>query len=756
MKIKYLFIVSLAFMAYGCQDNQDVKPVPTPGEDVQLGGAINRNNLTRTIYGDETIENNQTVFPIYWVKGDRVIVTSPQCDVKQGIYQVPEDADNRDYAQVFTKISNAGVQWGTEERADFYSIYPAEGVRVGINSTSFTMNIPASQESTIEKIGEKTFGVKPSMNACFMYAKTAGVINGSPVDLGYQPLSTAIRFTLNGPDSSTGGSNQEPAIITKILLHAPQGVAIAGDFTVELSGTTPTVTTGNNTSNEVEIISTYKESSGYLTLYPDEKIEVNAFVIPQDGIKITNEWYIEFTLNNGKTYKKSLGAASGTEDSKMTLQAGMIHRLPEMPAFKMDVTWDPANWMVNIPRNVYLSEISIPGSWNSVNTNQQVDRDIASQYSTGIRAFHLDTRWKREWVSEGIFQGHYEYTLGIADGRRGVLGGIGQGNLSPNDAVDFSTALDDIVKLVKDDEYMVLMCTYAQGGYDYYTETRNWITDINDAVTNYTNPDKIADARTITQNTVVGDVLGKVIVIVCCENEIANQTLLPQNSKCMFTRLPLILQESQFTPYSITLFNQDNIYKGDGTTTGIKFNNTQANITSNNATTAIQTNERGYAPTIQQRKDIAGNVLEWSSTNYESQEFNHNAWIYLGLGGYQISNANASDVSGSHKSIGLEFNNWINGIVNNMSARPTGEQTGYYPVGIVLMNFVTNSTECNGPETVNNILQLNTKYRKASDPNWTSGSGTSGTSDVNSAAPGYSSGMTDNNTDAFGWTRSNR
>ena len=56
---------------------------------------------------------------------------------------------------------------------------------------------------------------------------------------------------------------------------------------------------------------------------------------------------------------------------------------------------------------------------------------------------------------------------------------------------------------------MVLMCTYAQGGYDYYTETRNWITDINDAVTNYTNPDKIADARTITQNTVVGDVLGK-------------------------------------------------------------------------------------------------------------------------------------------------------------------------------------------------------------------------------------------------------
>lgn len=744
MKIKNLFIMSLAFVACACQDDQDVKPVPTPGEDVQFGGSINKNSLTRTIYGDETTEDGKTVFPIYWLNGDQVLVTSPQCDIKQGTYQVPEDANGRDYAGAFAKIGNAGVQWGTEAQADFYSIYPAKNVNVGSNHTSFTMSIPASQESTVKELGTDTgiFGVNPDMDACFMYAKTLKVDNGSVVNLGYHPLSTAIRFTMHGPLSTTGGSGQDPVVITKIVLQAPAGVAISGDFTVELSGDKPVVTLGNNTSNEVEIVPVHEGSSGYLTLYPDEKIEVNAFIIPQDGISIATGWKVMITLNNGKTYTKSLDAAAGTMEAATTLVAGMIHRLPEFPAFEMDVTWDPSNWMTNIPRNVYLSEISLPGSWNSINTNQQTNREIATQYAKGVRAFHLDTRWKR---SGNFITGH-TYTLGIADGERGVP--IIGGNLSPNSSVNFSDALADVVNLVKDDEYMVLMCTYAQGGYDYYTDTRNWISDISDACSGN---DKIMDASAITQNTVVGDVLGKVIVIVCCEDEISAQTL-PQNSKCLFTRLPLILKDTQFKPYTTSLFNHDDIYRSDKTLTGIQFNNTQANITSNDATNGMATNSRGYAPTVDERKDVASNVLEWSRTNYEKQEFNHNAWIYLGLGGYKISNASASDVSGSHQSLGTEFNQWINGKINNMSARPTGTQTGFYPVGIVLLNFVLDDT-CNGPTAVNNILQLNTKYLKASDPNWTpdGGNTTPGTSDVESAAPGYSSGVTDKGENAFGY-----
>ena len=84
----------------------------------------------------------------------------------------------------------------------------------------------------------------------------------------------------------------------------------------------------------------------------------------------------------------------------------------------------------------------------------------------------------------------------------------------------------------------------------------------------------------------------------------------------------------------------------------------------------------------------------------------------------------------------------------------------YYPIGIVLMDDLA---AANLP-TLNfglakSILEMNNKYRKAYDPNrspidgaYINGSGSSVNS-VQSAAPGYSSGMKDNQTDAIGWTR---
>lgn len=69
-------------------------------------------------------------------------------------------------------------------------------------------------------------------------------------------------------------------------------------------------------------------------------------------------------------------------------------------------------------------------------------------------------------------------------------------------------------------------------------------------------------------------------------------------------------------------------------------------------------------------------------------------------------------------------------------------KTNYYPVGIVLMNKVTNYSS-----VLKDILLLNNKYRKAYDPNWEPKPST-GQSDVQSSAPGFSSGAIDNNENA--------
>ena len=108
----------------------------------------------------------------------------------------------------------------------------------------------------------------------------------------------------------------------------------------------------------------------------------------------------------------------------------------------------------------------------------------------------------------------------------------------------------------------------------------------------------------------------------------------------------------------------------------------------------------------------------------------------------------------SYKDIAQALNLWIDDKIKKMSAHPDAEQTRYYPVGLVLMNYVTDKDY--GKPVMLDILSLNNKFRKAYDPNRDpldpSNNGSS--SDVNSAAPGYNSGMKDNGTDAIGWTRS--
>lgn len=750
MKVRNLFLISsLAFLSCACQDDQETRPNPTPGEDVQFGGTINGENFTRTIYGEEV----SNAFPIYWVQGDQVIVASPQCAITHGTYQVPDEANNKDFAGEFTKIGDAGVQWGTASNADFYSVYPTKGVTVGSNNTSFTMTMPTEQKNTIYQISEneKVFGVKPNMNDCFMYAKTTNMPNGSIVDLGYHPLSTAIRFTLHGPASSTGGNNQEPFIIQKIVLHAP--VAIAGEFTVELSGNSPTITT-NSQQYDVEIVPTYSESSAYLTLGPDEQIELNAFIIPQSNIQVDNNWYIEFTLDKG-TYRKNLGGTP-SDGKEMTLKAGQIHRLPELPPFDVDVTWDPADWMKNIPRNVYLSEISIPGSWNTLNTDLQTitggrSNEIINQYDWGVRAFHLDLCWRTNKSTQLPGTASDITDMGVADGsgRCSIMRGLTDlGKGMTKNAMSFKTSIETVLSKLVDNknEYMVLFCTWAQDNYN--RDGHPWIQEIVDICKNCEHNDLIMDGRTINKNTVVGDALGKLIVIIASEEDVADQ--LSADSKCLITKMPLHLIADQFSKK----YNTDAIYNANGTT-NIQFINTQSQ---RKATGSAYTKSGvGYCPTMDECLTQVNNILDWSKDNYSKQLFEHNSWMYMGIGGFKQGQSGRPE---QHENVAQTMNGRVNEVINNMSARPTGTQTGYFPVGIILMNFVENATY--GKPVVNNILQLNTKYRKAYDPNKSSetgestgGGSTSGQSDVTSSAPGYSTGVKDGNTNAFGWTRVN-
>lgn len=747
----YLLGLSLLALVACNQENMPERPTPTPGAEVKFGVSLNKTDVTRTIYGKEdTVKNT---FPIYWVQGDKVLVTSPQClnGRNTALYKVSVATDKQqNYATSLDKTGAVGVQWGQDETADFYSVYPAD--KASVQGTKFNLTMPNVQRDTL---GWGSNTAYADMNACFMGAVSKKVANGDVVNLTYTPLSTAIRFTLRGPSPAQGQTDSE-VVISQVVLKADK--PIAGDFTVDMSSGTPTVTEtpGGKTYNEITLYTYYPATGANLTLELSDSVELNAFVVPYEDLEVNDKWKLEVTTAQGVVYTTSLkGSGAGK------LKPGWIHRfkgkLPSLPAPTTD--WDPSYWMVNVPRNVYLSEISIPGSWNSLNKDFQYAADgsseldvnsveaqeaaIDSQYNAGVRAFHIDTRWKAQ-STKGPVTG-----LSVANGGDDRTYNMSSGGKAmKDDNISFETVLNCITGSVKPDEYMIVFCTFAQNSYE---ETKGgWMKAISDACAKN---DKIADASQISANTVVGDVLGKVIVIVNCEEDPSTITNLPKgSSKCLFTYTPIKLDEGRFHDL---LWCEGNI--ANSATPTLKMYSSQAQTMATlDAESGFTDKGRGYCPTLAERMEKSQNILNFSKENFGKTNYEHAHWLYHGLGGYSIERHYLipNEHLNNQKEVAKELNLWIDSKMKLMAAKPTGDQTPYYPVGLVLMNYVTDATY--GVPVVKGILSHNNKFRKAYDPNkdplGPSNNGSS--SDVNSAAPGYNSGMKDKGTDAIGWTRS--
>lgn len=290
----------------------------------------------------------------------------------------------------------------------------------------------------------------------------------------------------------------------------------------------------------------------------------------------------------------------------------------------------------------------------------------------------------------------------------------------------------------------MVFCTFAQNSYE---ETEGgWMKAISKACADDPN---VIDASKISANTVVGDVLGKVIVIVNCEKDPSTIKNLPHgSSKCLFTYTPITLNEGHFHSPSSPFYSGKIV---NSATPPLNMYSSQAQTMATlDAKSGFTDRNRGYCPTWEERTEKSQNILNFSNENFGKTNAH---WMYHGLGGYSIDEETGDHLT-NQKAVAEKLNQWIDNQIKLMAAKPTGKQTRYYPVGLVLMNYVTNKDY--GLPVVKDILSLNNKFRKAYDPNkdplGPSNNGSS--SDVNSAAPGYNSGMKDKGTDAIGWTRS--
>lgn len=735
-------------LASSCKDIWNPEEIikANPGDEVVFGVALPGG--TKTVYGEETSKG----FPIYWVNGDLVKVASPQCmsGRNSAEYSVAVESETQNYATSLTKTGETGVQWGEAPTADFYSIYPSTaGTELTVSGENVVakLHVDATQfASTSNKTDSNdkayVYAQPAEMGNVVMYAKKAGVNNGATVELHYTPFSTVLEFELTAPDTNSGNQKSE-ITIQSITLVAPTGTKIAGDFNFSFDGpsVTPDAATGSNA-----ITLHFLDNNQYTTVLSTTKqtLKAKMCVMPISGVKDLSGWKIEVATSAG-TFSKNLTDQTGE------LKPGLVHKikLPKLNYASEEWKYDLANWIPSLPdyRNIYLSEISLPGAWYAGSKETyQATSDIATLWDAGVRAFAVETR-----TSVSVLQ-----YLGLATEtpEKVVVSGSGDNSSrtfsfgtnslhsdSQSNAkvyyggTNISDIITNVSNQIKDNEYGVLVLSFADGGVGgrRYVDFGAWLKLLYDAYNGLdaTVKKKIYQNQ-ITANTTVNDVLGKLILKINVDSNIAMSGTVSSTTFTYANNLPALFSYNPFLfqmtnadysrPYYSSLswmnWGDGSDYRSYDLVANLQGAGSNADrfvwVFSSANRTQVDTGTNTTIPTYEQRKTALKAMMNYSKRIYDAST--HNVWFYFNCGGTEATSQTSDEPSPSPTAFATEMNKWLHDTIN--------AKTDPSPLGIVMFNQCTGANYY-GADIVKAIIEMNSKfYLKHAG---TSGSGTGGT-----------------------------
>ena len=792
----YILTLALSLFVAGCSEDEITKrPSANVGDEVKFGLSL-PGLSTRTVYGEETEIETSTgtsiVFPIYWVGGDKVKVASPQClsGRNSAEYEIAVDGATQNYATSMTKTGDAGVQWGNSDEADFYSIYPStDDTKLDVSDASnvtATLQVAATQSASITDKGTSYYAQPANMGNVVMYAVHKAVPNTADlVELNYKPFSTVIEFEINAPNEEQGVATDDEIIIQSLSLIAPVGTNIAGDFnfTFPASATAdPSIELSGTGSNQITLH--FLNNNQYTTVLSPSKptLKAKMCLMPISGVSNLKDWKVEVNTSAG-TFKKTLTNQTGE------LKPGLVHKikLPKLNYSDKEWVYSLNNWITSLPdyRNIYLSEISLPGAWYAGSKESyQATTDIATLWNAGVRAFAVETRTtstgktailglpEAQTTPNGIAlsgsQTNSSATYSAGTNSLGT-GSTSRAKVSYS-GTSIATIITNIANQVKSDEYGVLVLSYADGGESGHrpVDYGAWLQLLYDAYNGLdgTVKEKIYQKQ-VTANTTVNSVLGKLILKINVDKNIAMSGSVSSTNFAYANNLPALFS---YNPFLIQMEGADYTRPyysnlswsnwGDGTDyrkydlvanlSGIS-DSDAANkfiwVFSSANRTQLNSGTDNTIPKYENRQAALKAMMTFSKTVYERS--NHNVWFYFNCGGTEATSSTSDGPSPTD--FASTMNKWLLETIN--------AKTDASPLGIVMFNQCTNDTY-KGPAIVKAIIEMNSKFylKHAGTSGGSTGGSTTGggtnndpedVTEVKPVSENYSAAVWDRNTDAI-------
>lgn len=713
----------------GLEDNTVKNPVQT-GDEIIFGSRLSGDAETRTVYGDR---GNSGV-PVYWEAdgSDQIAIYCLQSSapanhlVDYKVTPVMNGEDPTATAESVVKVNaaEAGLQWGDRNTPhNFYAFYPASAVKgtAEENETGLiTANIPVTQQVQEWRVGtlsskddafngKKTYFGLPNMDYAYMYAYTqvdpSKVNEKDPVNLAFKNLVTVLDITVQGPASGT-------ATITNINVSAVDGTQpiLTGDFTCNIraaelksSKVTATCTPVGNFSEERSTISIpcYDKKEGkFIQLGAGELLNVKAYIIPQDVNNTVTQQTLQITVSvlNGAACKKTLNTADVTP-----------HKINRVILPKLQVG-ETNYWMSSLDPNIYVSELSLPGSKMSYLTQANgadivyQNAAIKDQLLDGVRAFifHVQRRSNGE-LRISVDGTALNVTLSAA----------------LKEIADF---LEEADRLGKKQETAFVLVTYSGGS----GSQKDWMKSLQSTVNTCANdPSYRIFKDEMTPDVTLGDVAGKIIL------------------KANYNSTDMI-SGAGTAPMMYTIWETAYVEGGLPMTWGNP--NNAANLTwlYQEVTSVLDSSRdcgHGSAEATKAQKEEYIKAIFQESVDAYKNDTSHKTWFMNDLGGYYFYQTEGwFGIHSDHKDPqGLATD------MNNLGISELQNRTENASLGLVYMNFAdmdeNSGALYKSDWLIQTVIDNNFKFalRKAG--------GTSGTTAANYDA-GYSNGG-----NAIGWDK---
>lgn len=722
----------------GCQDEEIVKPVnpAVTGEEITFGSSL-YDAETRTEYGMDPVNG---AYPVYWEEGDQISIYCPQSNNTQRVfYSVKPQDPNKQYevsegvtapgdkskSESVTKLyeDEPGLQWGAEEVHEFSAFYPANKI---LNSEQgvITAEIPVEQapvrwETTPNGIGTTYTGIA-NTDYAFMWAfNVHEKSKGGDVALKFRPWVTILDVEINGPE------DDREVKMSSVQLRSLSGETLTGRFTVDFKDVEkdPTNTSLYPTYAEVDqgaavrnqiTIQLYDNDQGdFITLRKGDKIVVRFYLLPKDVNYDTsgegrNDLEIRVAPFNSAVLTRTLNAQNGT------VHGGILAHKVNKVILPPVSNKGPNYWMSSLDPNIYVTELSLPGSKMSYQTAENVsgrdavyyqDLSIADQVTNGIRAFQIQTASSNEkdWWDSGDASNQVLYM---------TVAGNKTSTRFKEIVEKIATGLKTAEAAGKNQEYAFILLTASLSQCDDYGPLGNrtagklaWMDAIrNDLAEMATAPDTYRlYTSEITPATTIDDVKGHIIIKVNYnDDDMGNHLNETDQIPAMFAKWGVF--DDVETP-----FTETEAYAINSMRWGTSHNvNNGALQWFYHEATSVGYNNNGGEETYAQK---IGNIEDmWNrSVGYYNSNSDNSMWFLNDLGGCYVNGIYSSGESQDGVSAWTQE-------VGPYATRLLQNRTEDATLGIVLINYANPENQYSG-NLIQTIINNNFNFQLRTKPN---------------------------------------